>query len=497
MVYRTKGKVLIIYTGGTIGSFPKDRSNQFSPLIPASLGEIMDKLPNYDLHEQKIRIEDKIIKIGTYSFRKPVDSSDLQVENWVEIARTIHNNYAKYDGFVILHGTDILAYTASALAFMFENLGKPVVLTGSQRPISQTRTDATQNIVTAIEIASAKSLGHPVIPEVCVVFGNEIYRGCRSTKIDASGYKAFDSPDYPPLGKVGMHVKVAPGLLASMPASEISHTEKLERNVASIVIFPGMNIKLLENILSVDGLKGVVLQTYGSGNTPTHLEFLETIYKAIQRGIIVVDVTQCKAGEVELGLYQTSEKLLSQGVISGLDMTPEAALVKLMVVLGQNNEREVAEDLLQINLRGEQSRSVFNLHFPKGRIESKSNMTFNQNHPMTLGHERFNPELVDIALLRIAGLRVSGKCQKGEINLSFYVDLPDSQKAKPANNPHFLCSISKFWTDKTGWESSLVPITEKILPFIDNKHINTITVVNRGSRAVKWEKLEFVFYTRC
>ena len=498
MTSQPKDKVLIIYTGGTIGSLHKDLDDPMSPITPAPLEQVMNKLPSFDPVEMRISIEGKSVKLGTFSIQKPVDSSDLQVENWVEIAHVILDNYDDYDGFVVLHGTDIMAYTASALAFMFMNLGKPVVLTGSQRPIAQTRTDAIQNVITAIELAAARTLGHPLIPEVCVFFQNEIYRGCRTTKIDAGGFKAFDTPNYPPLGSVGVKVKISKSVLRSVPTRKINLRDNLQQNVASIVIFPGMSVNLLRSMLAVEGLKGVVLLTYGSGNMPSHLKFLETIYEAAQRGVIVIDVTQCKSGEVELGLYETSEKLLSQGVISGVDMTPEAALTKLMVILGSEDEKEVQEDLLQINLRGEQRHSLFYLHFPKGRIaESPGTLTLDQNRPMTFGVERYNPDALEVAFLRLTGLRISGKIESGKIELAFYIDLPENSEIKSSDNPNFLCSFSKSWSQETGWESVLIPVTEKIKPFVDNKHKNTLMVVNMGTTVVRWEQLDLVFYVDC
>ncbi|MFH1515359.1 MAG: asparaginase domain-containing protein, partial [bacterium] len=324
---------------------------------------------------------------------------------------------------------------------------------------------------------------------------NEIYRGCRTTKIDNSGFKAFDSPNYPPLGKAGMRLKIFKNFLKPIPTRKINLRDNLQQNVASIVIFPGMSVNLLRSILAVEDLQGVVLQTYGSGNTPTHLEFLETIYEAIQRGVIVVDVTQCKSGEVELGLYITSEKLVSQGVISGMDMTPEAALAKMMVILGTDFEKEVQEDLLQINLRGEQRQSIFNIHFPKGRIpEGVSRLTLEQNHPMTFGVERYNPDALEVAFLRMTGLRVSGNIESGRIEMMFYIDLPEDSEIPDRDNPNFLCSFSKSWSQETGWESVLIPVTDRIKPFVDNRHKNTLTVVNTGATAVRWERLDLVFH---
>ena len=353
--------VLIIYTGGTIGSMPSDDRDPMSPLVPKSIDKVVEKLPN--VRDGKIALRGRWIRLGTHSWAEPIDSSNISFNDWKEIAATIKANYEAYEGFVVLHGTDTLAYTSSALAFMLSNLSKPVVITGSQKPIAETRSDAVQNFVTAIEIAAAASLDAEVIPEVCVFFRDDVTRGCRTTKLSASDYGAFSSPNYLPLASAGEHIVVR-GDGVREPAKQTSKCQPGTRAKHRFARYLSrMSTELLRNMLSTEGLRGVVMQTFGTGNAPTTPEFLEVIGSAVEEGKIIVDITQCRSGEVELGLYDVSAGLLARGVISGLDMTPEAALTKLGSVLGREDNDQRAADIMQLNLKGEQSKSIFNLYF--------------------------------------------------------------------------------------------------------------------------------------
>ncbi len=252
--------VLLIYTGGTLGSIPQDPKDPLSPLVPAPLEEVMQMLPLYDPVDKKLPLGGTSIRLGAHSWKVPLDSSNITPGDWVEMASVVRDNYHDYEGFVILHGTDTLAYTASALSFMFRNLDRPIVVTGSQRPIGQLRSDAVQNLVTSIEIAAARSLGTTVIPEVSVFFRDRLLRGCRTTKLSASSYEAFDSPNFQPLAIAGEHIVVNEQIVEPAPHHAMHLENRLKDRIACMTIFPGMSPTLLDHMLSADGLRGIVLQ---------------------------------------------------------------------------------------------------------------------------------------------------------------------------------------------------------------------------------------------
>jgi L-asparaginase len=337
-----EGSVLIIYTGGTIGMVHDPLTGS---LVPIDFKNITDHVPVLNNFGFNLR---------SVSFDPVKDSSNIDPDTWIRIAETIEDNYDNFNGFVVLHGTDTMAYSASVLSFMLENLSKPVIFTGSQLPIGLPRTDGRENLITSVEIAAARNNGNPLVPEVCIYFDNELTRGNRTTKFSAEHFDAFNSPNYPPLAEVGLHLKYNLNLINNPPAGRnLKVHKKFDNNVAILKIFPGLNRNFVQAVINTKGLKALIIETFGSGNAPTYEWFLDDLKLFIRKGGIILNVTQCHGGSVEMGLYETSREMLAAGVLGGKDITSEASVTKLMFLLGKCPAREEVIENLGKPLAGE------------------------------------------------------------------------------------------------------------------------------------------------
>lgn len=336
---KSRAKVLIIYTGGTFGMM----RNEHGVLVPFNFNNILEDLPS---------LRNLALELTVVSFDKPIDSSDIQPQHWQTMATIIRENYDAHTGFVVLHGTDTMAFSASALSFMLQGLKKPVIFTGAQLPISEPRSDARENLITSLEIAATLTNGKPTVPEVCIFFDFELLRGNRSKKVESMQFDAFDSGNYPKLATAGVKIDYNQSAIRKVESSKFSVLADYDTNIAVLKLFPGLNRNTVKAVIETIGLKALILETYGSGNAPTDLWLIELLRSAIDSGILVLNISQCPGGRVVQGKYETSKALQEIGVISGADMTIEAATTKLMLLLGQYGLEQTCV-LIGSNIAGE------------------------------------------------------------------------------------------------------------------------------------------------
>jgi len=338
-----KPNILIVYTGGTIGMIKDYKTNALKSF---DFSQIVEKIP--ELQQLNCTIE-------TISFKEPIDSSNMNTQYYIDIVEIIEENYKKYDGFVVLTGSDTMSYISSAVSFMFENLQKPVIFTGSQLPIGDLRTDAKENLITSIEIACTRKKENPMISEVCLYFEYKLYRANRSTKINAEQFEAFASLNYPPLAESGVHLYFNEPLLHTPKnrSEQLIIRKKLETDIVIVKLFPGITAQTVKSLLEITDLKGIILETFGAGNAPTSSWFLDLIKKAIKKEIRIVNVTQCAGGSVIQGHYETSVALKKIGVVNGKDITTEAAIAKMMYLLGEKLSKKEFKQYFEMSLRGE------------------------------------------------------------------------------------------------------------------------------------------------
>ena len=484
-----KARVYILYTGGTIGMVLSDADNPASPLVPASKEELQPYIAG-------VEQEGIYWEIGGLVDRKgkpvpPLDSSDVNHEHWIYMAEAIEDVYRDFDGFVVLHGTDTMAYTASGLSFLLANLAKPVVITGSQLPIFSPRTDAIQNLVNAIYIAGYKAINLPLVPEVTICFADSLLRGNRTTKVSTSAMQGFDSPNYPKLGTIGEHIKINTEFIRPPSNNEQSPFyayKTLNANVMDIGLFPGLRASQLESVLSLSDLQGVVLRTFGAGNAPSYSDFLDTIGKSIAKEKVILNVTQCVQGAVEMGLYEASSGLLERGVISGMDMTAEAALAKMMWILATEFGEQI-QTQLQIAQRGEQSENLFDVRYGTIGRESEPQRLI-QASASPAG--QFRKAHLNRAVLRISEVGFEGLGEDEEIELRIFVNLP-AAAGTSTDDPHYAGS---FFYRNSQSANLLKDITPTIRRVAEDGRPIYITLVPIGDKRVWCKGLYLALFAK-
>lgn len=491
-----KKKIRVINTGGTIAMVHED-NNPLNPLKPGKWDEISRNHPVLtNLLEQGILID-------IYTFDPLLDSSNISDDNWKMMAEVISTDYHAFDGFVILHGTDTMCYTASALSFMLEHLSKPVIITGSQLPLAVPRSDALENLVTAISIAAGIDVNDgtvlPPVPEVCIYSRGKLLRGNRSRKLSSSAYSGFESPNYPPLGTVGEHIELDVRFIRESSSEEFFTNTEFVTDVMALDIFPSLNPKIIEKLAAPgqtrDTVQALILKTYGTGNAPDNEAFLGAIEYLVQNGVIVVDVTQCPQGMVEIGLYEASAQLLDKGVISGLDMTPESALCKLMWLLGMGWTPQDVKKQMQLNQRGEQSLNIFDIDFGDGSATPVYN-----GQQVIPGEVEFDK--LESAILRVQGAHfLSVDANPDKLSLHVYANLQNLKADTPADAKKVIqyAGTAGKTVDHRKPDSRIslfLDMTSAVKKFFTPGRPARMGLVANETAGVEWEKLNLTLYVR-
>ena len=465
-------KVLIINTGGTIGMVHNDPNDPTSPLRPAK-----------DWHE--IAKEHPILeKFPTdYCQLDPlIDSSDMCLEVWVKIGEIIEKFYDEYRGFVILHGTDTMAFTASALSFMCKNLSKPIIFTGSQVPLQFPRSDALQNLITAIQIAGNEVYGVRLVPEVAIFFRDTLLRGNRARKIDATNYFGFSSPNYPAIGEVGGDIKIIKDRILKPSHEKFYLDKRFSNEVIVLELFPGLNFSYLKNIFKEgSGIKGVILKTYGNGNAPTSQEFLDFLEYISSQKIVIIDITQCTKGFVKMGLYEASAKLTDIGVISGTDLTPEAAVTKLMYLLGAYKDVKQIKRKMQVDICGEQTLSQYDFSF-----ESDGEFTDYFEIEIVVP-KKLKKEYLLRSVARVVGIK-DRECEDKDLIITMAIESLDDY------NDNFIEPNSKIQKIvKKDKKDAHILFDKSVKRILDSSRMVKITMTS--NMKITWENINFSIYS--
>lgn len=486
---------LVIYTGGTIGSAPQDPGDPDSPKAVVSWERLWEATPELE------RLRERGCRVDRVAFAEPLDSSCVGPPEWARMARIIAERHDDYEGFVILHGTDTMAYSASMLSFMLRDLGKPVVFTGAQRSaLVDVRNDATQNFITAILVASPSFSGIPVIPEVVVCFGGLILRGNRTVKADTSGYRAYSSPNLEPIGEVGDRIVVNERLVRRAPGPErrFHVRTRLERSVLPLFMYPGITAEQVRRQLELPGLRGVVVQSFGTGTVPNDPEIMELFRQARQeRGILLANVSQCHRGPVEMGMYESSAALLQSGFVSAGDITVEAAQCKLMVLLGEpDQDPDEVEADFAISLAGEQSISRY-LTRLSDRPQVIARTTDGEPGRLRLPRRslvgQWIPRRIDRALIRLRRCRVKAT-DGGPMELRIYLNL-DPEEVPEGDGPNLVGRFRK-WPDREPG-LTIFDATGLIRRTAEpGERISLTFVVDTPGAELAWERAELALFVR-